>query len=368
MNNNFLKEIEPGSIIGILGGGQLGRMTVEAASKLGYQCHVFCQSEEEPAAQISRKVTVASFEDQKSLESFASSIDIVTLEFENIPLDSVKFIESFVPVRPNSKIQSIVQNRINEKKFISNLNIKTAPFIEVPEKSFLFEAAAQIGAPAVLKTASMGYDGKGQVLINKNTDLELAWEESGASPKTNGAILEGFISFKKEISVIAGRSTDGSVTSYVPVENFHVDHILDQTLAPANITHKQSIQAIEIAHQLIIELDVVGLLAVEMFINTGGDILVNEVAARPHNSGHWTIEACNISQFELLVRAICGLPLGSTERNSDARMKNLLGEEINRYHDFLTDPSAHVHFYGKSEAKSGRKMGHVNWLSPKSIK
>ena len=368
MNNNFIKEIEPGAIIGILGGGQLGRMTVEAASKLGYQCHVFCQSEKEPAAQITRNVTIAPFEDQKSLESFASAIDIATLEFENIPLDSVKFIENHVPVRPNSKILSIVQNRINEKKFISRLNIKTAPFIEVPEQNLLFEAAEQIGTPAVLKTASMGYDGKGQTLINKSTNLKLAWKESGASPKTNGAILEGFISFKKEISVIAGRSIDGSVASYVPVENLHVDHILDQTIAPANITNKQAIRATEIAHQLITELDVVGLLAVEMFINTNGDILVNEVAARPHNSGHWTIDACNISQFELLVRAICGLPLGSTERNSDARMKNLLGEEINRYHEYMTDPSAHVHFYGKSEARSGRKMGHVNWLSPKSLK
>ena len=365
-NSDTPAVLPPGATIGILGGGQLGRMTVAAAARLGYRCHIFCQSADEPAAQIAGRTTVASFTDTAALDSFAADIDVATLEFENIPLSCVEYLEARIAVRPGSRALSVAQDRIKEKNFISAAGVATAPYRAVACQADLAGAVAELGAPAVLKTARLGYDGKGQVRIEPGTDLDAAWTRSGAGAATGGAILERFVDFEREISVIAARGLDGAVASYVPVENRHANHILDQTIAPAPIPEQLATTASEIARCLIVDLPLVGVLAVEMFVSADGNILVNEIAPRPHNSGHWTIDACAVSQFELLVRAVCGLPLGSTERDADATMKNLIGDEAGDWRRYLADPAARLHLYGKTESRPGRKMGHVTWLTPRS--
>ena len=352
----------PGATIGILGGGQLGRMTVAAAARLGYRCHIFCQSPDEPAAQIANQVTVAPFADTAALDRFAATIDVATLEFENIPLSSIEHLEARVSVRPGATVLAVAQDRIKEKDFITAAGIATAPYRAVTSQADLASAVADLGAPAILKTARLGYDGKGQVRLERDTDLVDAWTRSGAGAATGGAILEGFVDFEREISVIAARGLDGSVTSYVPVENRHANHILDQTIVPAPLSEQLAATATDIAHCLIEDLQMVGVLAVEMFVSSDGHVLVNEIAPRPHNSGHWTIDACAVSQFEWLVRAVCGLPLGSTARDADAVMKNLIGDDANDWRTYLADPSARLHLYGKAETRPGRKMGHVTWL------
>ena len=352
-----------GATIGILGGGQLGRMTALAAARLGYKYHIFCQSLDEPAAQIANNKTIASFEDTNALKDFSKKVDMVTLEFENIPLSSYKYLESILEVRPNSHTLSISQDRIKEKNFISDLDIPVAPYRSVKTESDLNSMLAELGTPSILKTARMGYDGKGQVRIEKKSETKKAWNLSGACEATGGAILEGFIDFEKEISVIVGRSSNGDIVSYIPVQNIHKNHVLDKTIVPALITPEQVNYATQISHRLIESLNLIGLLAVEMFITKDGRLLVNEIAPRPHNSGHWTLDACTISQFDLLIRALCGLPLGSIKRNANATMKNLIGDDINDWQNYLLDPTAHLHIYGKSDIKAGRKMGHVTWLS-----
>jgi 5-(carboxyamino)imidazole ribonucleotide synthase len=358
--------LPPGATIGILGGGQLGRMTVAAAARLGYRCHIFCQSPDEPAAQIAERATVAPFTDTDALDRFAADIDVATLEFENVPLESVEYLATRIAVRPNAAALAVAQDRIKEKDFITAAGIATAPYRAVASRADLTGAVAALGAPSILKTARLGYDGKGQVRLDPDTDLEAAWASSGAGAATGGAILEGFVDFEREISVIAARGLDGAVTSYVPVENRHANHILDQTIVPAPISNPLAATATEIAHQLIEKLQFVGVLAVEMFVSGNGTVLVNEIAPRPHNSGHWTIDACAVSQFELLVRAVCGLPLGSTERDADATMKNLIGDDVDDWQTYLADPAARLHLYGKAETRPGRKMGHVTWLTPRA--
>jgi 5-(carboxyamino)imidazole ribonucleotide synthase len=352
-----------GSTIGILGGGQLGRMTALAAARLGYQYHIFCQSPDEPAAQIAHNKTIASFEDMVALKSFAETVDLVTLEFENIPLSSFKYLESIIEVRPNSHALSISQDRVKEKNFISNLGIEVAPFRSVKNAADLNSMLTELGTPSILKTARMGYDGKGQIRIDKESQTQEAWNASGACNDTGGAILEGLINFEREISVISARGSNGDIVSYIPVENIHKNHILNKTIAPAPISPEQVENAMQISHCLIENLKLIGLLAVEMFITKDGRLLVNEIAPRPHNSGHWTLDACAISQFDLLIRALCGLPLGSVKRSANATMQNLIGDNINDWQDYLLDPTAHLHIYGKSKARKGRKMGHVTWIS-----
>ena len=358
--------LAPGATIGILGGGQLGRMTVMAAARLGYRCHVFCQSPDEPAAQVAHQTTVAPFDDTGALDRFAAGVDVATLEFENIPLASVEYLEARSAVRPNSSALAVAQDRVKEKDFVTAAGIPTAPYRAVANSGELAGAVADLGAPAILKTGRLGYDGKGQVRIDADTDLGDAWAQSGAGPATGGAILEGFVDFEREISVIAARAADGAMTSYVPVENRHAKHILDETTVPAPIPSDVAATATDIAHRLAERLKLAGLLAVEMFIAKDGGVLVNEIAPRPHNSGHWTIDACAISQFELLVRAVCGLPLGSTERTADATMKNLIGNDVDDWQVYLADPAARLHLYGKAETRPGRKMGHVTWLKPRT--
>jgi len=354
--------IQPGSTIGILGGGQLGRMAASAAARLGYKVHIYCPDQDSPASQVAAKTTVASYEDQAALQAFAASVAVVSFEFENIPATTTEFLASLKPTRPAPYVLYVTQERLREKSFLNSINVPTTSFLEVGRAEALPQAVQALGRPCILKSASFGYDGKGQVRIDADTDLDEAWRKMGAPL----GILEGFVDFAKEISVVIARSVDGNMAQYVAVENQHRHHILDVTIAPARVSTAVTQRAEAIARHIAQELKLVGLLGVEMFVTQQGEVLVNELAPRPHNSGHWTMDACITSQFEQFIRAICGLPLGSPERHSDAQMKNLIGDEVYQWRDILGEPGAKLHLYGKSEARPGRKMGHVNRLSPKS--
>ena len=351
--------LPPGSTIGILGGGQLGRMTALAAARLGYRCHIYTPETDSPGAQVSAAATVAAYDDRAALAAFADACDVVTFEFENVPAETAAVLADHTLVRPGPNCLAIAQDRLVEKDFVNRF-APTTPYRPVTSAAELADAVAAIGRPAVLKTARMGYDGKGQVLIGPDTDLAAAWAEMGSGV----GILEGFVDLALEVSVITARGHDGARATYPVVENRHVHHILDTTLAPARLPADQTAKAVAIAHALADGIGMVGLLAVEMFITRDGQVLVNEMAPRPHNSGHWTMDACVTCQFEQLVRAVCGLPLGTTEPHHDAVMKNLIGDEVNAWPDLLAEPGAHLHLYGKGEARPGRKMGHVNRLYP----
>jgi 5-(carboxyamino)imidazole ribonucleotide synthase len=352
--------IAPGGHIGILGDGQLGRMMALAAAEMGFFVHIFGQEENSPAAQVCHSSTLASYDDKPALKAFAKSVDVVTLEFENIPTDTITFLEKFVPVRPNRQVLEVTQDRLLEKSFINNLGIGTAPFANVENIDQLTNATQHIGTPAILKTRRLGYDGKGQTRIDHASRIDAAW----AGMKDAPSILEGFVNFRLEISVIVARSANGDIQTYVPVENRHKNHILDITLAPAKISKKVAKRAEEIAEAIAAKINLVGLLAVEMFVTADDDVLVNELAPRPHNSGHWTIEACATSQFHQIIRAVCGLPLGNPERHSNATMRNLIGDDVKSWSDIIADPKNCLHLYGKAEARAGRKMGHVTKLFP----
>jgi len=352
--------VAPGATLGILGGGQLGRMTALAAARLGYRCHIYSPEADSPAALVSAASTIAAYDDPVALDAFARAVDVVTYEFENIPLDTVRRLDCRVRVRPGLRALEIAQDRNLEKSTMAAIGVATGPNRPVRDAASLVAAVAEIGTPAVLKTARLGYDGKGQRRIEADTDLAAVWAVLG----TGSAVLEAFIDFSSELSVIVARGLDGAVATYDPVENRHVNHILDTTIAPAALPAKTAARARDIAVRLAEALNVVGLLAVEMFLTPDCEILVNEVAPRPHNSGHWTMDACAVSQFEQVVRAVCGLPLGRTERHSDAVMQNLLGDAIDAWPEILAEPGAILHLYGKTEARPGRKMGHVTRLSP----
>jgi len=356
-----LSPLPPGSRIGILGGGQLGRMTAMAAARLGYRSHVFCPGAEEPALQVTPSRTIAAYDDAAALDGFAAKIDVATFEFENVPAATVERLAAKVPVRPGWRSLHVAQNRLREKDFLRALGVATADYREIANVDSLARALRDIGRPAVLKSAMFGYDGKGQVTIRSESDLDEAWRAMGAEL----GILESFVDFSAECSIIVARGVDGSVATYEPVENRHVNHILDTTIAPARIEERLVMQAEGLARKIAEALELVGLLAVELFVTTDGRLLVNELAPRPHNSGHWTLDACATSQFEQLVRAICGLPLGSTERHSEAVMKNLIGEAVLDWPRLLAEPGARLHLYGKTEIRPGRKMGHVTRLTPR---
>ena len=353
--------IAPGGTIGILGGGQLGRMTALAAASLGYRCHIFCPEQESPAALVSAAATVAPYADEAALARFAAAVDVITFEFENVPAESAEYIAERRPFFPSPKILRVAQDRLKEKDFLRSIGVATARYHEVTGEESLARAVRDIGPRCVLKTVRLGYDGKGQVAIRPDSDLGAAWHAMG----TALGIVESFVDFRCEISVIVARNASGGWASYVPVENQHVNHILDTTIAPARIAPEIAMRAEAVARHVAGDLDLVGLLAVEMFVTGDGEVLVNELAPRPHNSGHWTIDACYTSQFEQFVRAICDLPLGSPERHSDAVMKNLIGDDIAKWREAITEPMAKLHLYGKDEAKPGRKMGHVTRLAPR---
>jgi 5-(carboxyamino)imidazole ribonucleotide synthase len=352
--------LAPGSTIGILGGGQLGRMTALAAARLGYRCHVFADEPDSPTAQVCGVATVAEFGDREALERFAGAVDIITFEFENIPAEAVRRVAAIKPVQPRPEILEIAQDRLREKDFLRSIDVETTAYREISDPAALLRTMRDFGYPAVLKTVRLGYDGKGQVTLTHEITAEEAWRRMGGE----SGILERFVDFACEVSVIVARSANGAWATYPPVENQHVNHVLDTTIAPARIPAETATRAEAIAHHVAEKLDLIGVLAVEMFVTESGAILVNEIAPRPHNSGHWTIDACFTSQFEQLVRAICGLPLGSVERHSDAVMRNLLGGDVAQWRDALNDPLAKLHLYGKTEVQAGRKMGHVTRLIP----
>lgn len=354
------RTLAPGATIGILGGGQLGRMTALAAMPLGYRCHVFAARPDSPGAQVCGAATVAEFSDLAALDRFAAAVDLATFEFENIPAAAVRRVAEAKPVLPRPEILEITQDRMREKDFLRSIEVATTVYREISDAAGLARAVQDFGGPAVLKTVRMGYDGKGQVMLTAETRPEEAWRRMGGQI----GILEGFVDFACEISVIVARGQNGAWAAYPPVENRHTAHILDTTIAPARIDPETAMRAEAIARRVAEQLDLVGVLAVEMFVTRAGEILVNELAPRPHNSGHWTIDACVTSQFEQLVRAICGLPLGSVEHHSDAVMKNLIGADVEKWRDVLDDQRAKLHLYGKREVRPGRKMGHVTRLHP----
>ncbi len=354
--------LPPGSTIGILGGGQLGRMTALAAANLGYRTHIFSTEAGSPAAQVTSAATIGSFDDTAALDRFAAAVDVATCEFENVPAAALHRVASRRPVLPRPEIIEIAQDRLREKNFLRSAGARTTDFRAADNVAGLARAAAELGLPAVLKTVRLGYDGKGQVMLTAASDPAEAWHAMG---EANG-ILEAFVDFACEVSVVVARTADGAMASYPAVENRHAHHILRATIAPAGIAPELAAEADSIARNIASRLDLVGVLAVEMFVTRAGGLLVNELAPRPHNSGHWTIDACMTSQFEQLVRAICGLPLGSTGRHSDAEMTNLIGDDIATWPALLAEPGAKLHLYGKNRIHPGRKMGHVTRLKPRS--
>lgn len=355
-----MKALAPGSTIGILGGGQLGRMLSYAAARLGYRCHIFCPEQDCPAAQVSAAATIADYDDRTALSAFAEQVDVVTLEFENIPVETVRFLAEKITIRPGAKVLEVAQDRLFEKQTVQHIGAKPAPFEPVGSLIELEQAMQNIGLPAILKTRRLGYDGKGQTMLQTMGEAASAWDRIGGGD----CILEGFVDFALEISVIVARASAGATACYVPVENRHRDGILDRTIAPADIAAETAEQATTVAVRLASDLDVVGLLAVEMFVTRHGQILVNEIAPRVHNSGHWTMEACLTDQFEQQIRAVAGLPLGSPDRHANAVMKNLIGDEADKWQEILSQPGSALHLYGKAEARPGRKMGHVTRLWP----
>ena len=354
--------LPPGSVIGILGGGQLGRMVALAAARLGYRTHVLCPEADAPASQVGAATIRAAYDDVRALTRFAAGVDVITYEFENIPLAPVEALALLKPVRPSPAVLAICQDRILEKRALNDAGIATTGFAAIMTSDDLVTALARIPPPAILKTARMGYDGKGQARVQDLAATKAAFARFGKVP----CVLEAIVDFTAEISVITARGFDGTVASYIPVENRHVHHILDETIAPAGLPAAVAAQAEDVATRIAQRLDLVGLIAVEMFVTRQGQVLVNELAPRPHNSGHWTIDACATSQFEQLVRAISGLPLGSPARHSDAVMKNLIGDAVNAWPDLVAEPGACLHLYGKAEARPGRKMGHVTRLRPRA--
>ena len=354
------KRLSPNSTIGIFGGGQLGRMTAMAAARLGYKCHIYAPESDIPASQVSAATTRASYDDTAALEAFARAVDVVTLEFENIPVEAVRRVDAITAVYPGAGVLETCQDRIGEKSFLNGIDIATAPWAAVTDLASLQAAEAKIGRPAVLKSARFGYDGKGQASLRTGDEASDVLAAVGA----DSSILEGFVDFACEVSVMVARGQDGEVATWPAVENRHVNHILDTTIAPADISPGVASRAEEVARHIAGEIGLVGVMGVEMFVTRDDDLLVNEMAPRPHNSGHWTIDACLTSQFEQLVRIVCGLPLGSTDRHADAVMKNLVGDEVEAWPEILAEPGAYLHLYGKAETRPGRKMGHVTRLKP----
>lgn len=351
--------IPPGATLGILGGGQLGRMTALAAARLGYSCHVLAPEPDSPAFAVAR-ATCASYTDEAALEAFAATVSVVTLEFENVPVETAEFLSRRVLVRPNAAVLAVAQDRLAEKQFLAARGFPLAPYREVHSPEEAERAQRELGGRGVLKTARWGYDGRGQRIVGSPEEAREACLSLGTGPK----VLEAFVVFEREISVVTARRADGARASFPAVENRHEHHILRTTLAPAPIPPPLAAEAVALAEAVAEALGVVGLLAVEMFVASDGRLLINELAPRPHNSGHWTLDACPVSQFEQLVRAVCDLPLGDPTPFAAAVMDNLLGEEVQAWPRLLAEPGARVHLYGKREIRPGRKMGHVTRLYP----
>ena len=360
MNDASGAALAPGGTIGILGGGQLGRMLSIAAARLGLKTHIYEPGANPPAGDVAAAVTTASYDDVAALARFAAGVDVVTFEFENVPAPAAATLLANAPVRPPPRALEISQDRVVEKAFLEALGIAVAPWRAVGDLKDLKAALAEIGAPSILKTRRLGYDGKGQVRIGDACRAAAAWDEIVRAP----AILEGLVAFQREISVIGARGLSGEVVCYDPGENVHRGGILHTTTVPAEITPAVRMDAVLIAGKILNALDYVGVMGIELFQAPDGGLLVNEIAPRVHNSGHWTIEACVVDQFEQHIRAVAGWPLGDGSRHSDAVMTNLIGAEAEEWHRLAASGAA-LHLYGKAEARPGRKMGHVTRISPK---
>ena len=353
--------LPPNAAIGIVGGGQLGRMSAMAAARLGYRCHILTPEADSPASQVSARTFAGDYEDPALLRAFAESVEVITFEFENVSAEGLDLLQSIRPVRPSPAVLRISQDRVAEKTFLNEAGIATAQWVAISSRADLHAAVARIGMPGILKTTRGGYDGKGQSVLRSVSELNRLWDEMSGTP----LIMEKTVPFERELSVIVARGLDGAAVAFDPVENRHRDGILDVTVAPAAVPLETAAAATRIALLVAAALDLVGLLAVEMFALPDGGVLVNEIAPRPHNSGHWTIDACPASQFELHIRAVAGLPLPPAVRHSDAMMKNLVGpEEVAQWPAILATPGLVPHLYGKAEARPGRKMGHVTRLFP----
>ena len=344
--------LPPGSIIGILGGGQLGRMLAVAAARLGLHCHIFEPAADPPAGEVARALTTAPYDDPDALAAFAADCDVITYEFENIPADALDRLGALKPIRPGREALRVSQDRLVEKEWLTDLGLTCAPFAPVSSAKALAKA---LQAPSILKTRRFGYDGKGQIRLNPGADIAAAWDAMANAP----AILEGLVPFQREVSVIGARGLDGTIMCYDPGENVHSDGILRTTTIPAQIPFSLASDAILQTGRILTELDYVGVLGVEFFVTPQG-LLINEIAPRVHNSGHWTQNGCAIDQFEQHIRAIAGWPLGDARRHSDIVMENLIGDDMDRVATLAEDPSAALHLYGKAETRPGRKMGHVN--------
>ena len=355
-----MTELPQGSVIGILGGGQLGRMLSVAASRLGYLCHIY-EPGAAPAGDVAHSVTTAPYGDDHALRAFAASVDVITYEFENVPTTALDLLESLKPIRPNRRALAISQDRIAEKTFLKNLGLVTSPWAPVNCEADLAAAVTALGLPAILKTTRLGYDGKGQAKLTQPSDIPAAWAAMNGAP----SVLEGFIAFDREVSVIAARGPDGAISAYDPGENVHQDGILRTTTVPARLSPGQRSDAVLLAARILNALDYVGVMGVELFVTPQG-LLINEIAPRVHNSGHWTQAGCAVDQFEQHIRAVAGLPLGDGGRYGDVVMENLIGDDLARVPDLLKARDTQVHLYGKGAPRPGRKMGHVNRIRRKA--
>ncbi|UWR23148.1 5-(carboxyamino)imidazole ribonucleotide synthase [Sulfitobacter sp. S190] len=347
-----------GATIGILGGGQLGRMLCVAAARLGLRCHVFEPGANPPAGDVAHALTTAAYDNTDALRAFAQSVDVVTYEFENIPTSALDIIEEIAPIHPNRRALATSQDRLTEKTFLQGLGLTVAPFADVSDAASLRDAIASVGTPAILKTRRFGYDGKGQARLKTPQDADAALADMAGAP----AVLEGFVTFGKEISIIAARNPQGDISCYDPGENVHRDGILDTTTVPATIAPKLRTDAVLLAAQILNALEYVGVMGVELFVTPQG-LVVNEIAPRVHNSGHWTQNGCTVDQFEQHIRAVAGWPLGDGTRHANVTMENLIGDDMDRVPELARDPKAALHLYGKADVKPGRKMGHVNRIT-----
>jgi 5-(carboxyamino)imidazole ribonucleotide synthase len=356
----------PGCTVGVLGGGQLGRMFAMAARRLGYRVHTLSPEHDTPTGQIADVEISASYDDLDAVTKFAQGVDVVTFEFENVSAEAAAAAEAHAIVRPNGHALFVAQHRIREKSFLAERGLPVTPFAPVRAHDDLAGAGHAVGFPAVLKTAAFGYDGKGQIAVSHADALAAAWESLGRQE----SILEAFIELEREISVIGARGVDGSLSHFGPIDNAHRHHILDVSVAPSTVDRSLGMQAVEVTHAVMEALDFIGLLCVEFFVSKDGRLLINELAPRPHNSGHLTFDACRTSQFEQQLRAVCGLPLGSPELLQPAAMANLLGDLWSagepKWAAALRIPEVKLHLYGKTAARPGRKMGHLTVLASKS--
>jgi 5-(carboxyamino)imidazole ribonucleotide synthase len=338
-------------------------MIALAAADYGIRCHIFAPEDDSPAFDVAAARTLADYRDEAALAAFAGAVDVVTLEFENVPVESVAFLERIAPVRPGSKALAVAQDRLAEKSLARSLGVMTAEFAAVNSRAGLDAALSRIGCPAVVKTNRMGYDGKGQAKIMTPADADAAYATMDGAP----AILEAFVPFQREVSVIAARRADGAFAAFDVTQNEHRDHILHRSVAPAHLPPALAQRAVAATQAIADALDYAGVMAVEFFL-LADDVLVNEIAPRVHNSGHWTSEGAETSQFHQHVRAVCGLPLGSTQARGDATMLNLIGDEAQDWASLLAQPGSHLHLYGKLEARPGRKMGHVTRIVPYGLR